>query len=220
MSTHIYFLLDRSGSMESMVGDVIGGFNYFLREQQANGDDARLTLVQFDSQDSFEMIAEALAVVSVPALTASTFQPRGGTPLLDATAQLILLASDRASRLANAGEPAEQVLFVTLTDGEENQSTRFTLQQVNDLIAVKKELGWTFVFLGAGLDAYGEAGRAGYGAGSTQAFAPDGQGAREAFSSLSRSTVSLRDKVRGGMPIAVDEFFEDKAAEADKAARS
>src|SRR5262245_62601278 len=32
--THIYFLLDRTGSMEPMAADVIGGFNQFLHEQQ------------------------------------------------------------------------------------------------------------------------------------------------------------------------------------------
>ena len=47
---HFYVLLDRSGSMESMRGDVIGGFNNLLADQQADGPDARLTLVQFDSQ--------------------------------------------------------------------------------------------------------------------------------------------------------------------------
>ncbi len=49
--SHLYVLLDRSGSMESMRADVIGGFNNLLAEQQADGPDARLTLVQFDSQD-------------------------------------------------------------------------------------------------------------------------------------------------------------------------
>jgi len=32
--THINILLDRTGSMESIRDDVIGGFNTFLKEQQ------------------------------------------------------------------------------------------------------------------------------------------------------------------------------------------
>lgn len=47
---HIYFLLDRSGSMEPMADDVVGGFNGFVAAQQAEGRDAVMTLVQFDSQ--------------------------------------------------------------------------------------------------------------------------------------------------------------------------
>jgi len=49
--THIVVLLDRSGSMSSIADDVIGGFNTFLKEQRFNGADARMSLVQFDSQD-------------------------------------------------------------------------------------------------------------------------------------------------------------------------
>ena len=48
---HLYVLLDRSGSMASMADDVIGGFNRLLADQQADGADARFTLVQFDSED-------------------------------------------------------------------------------------------------------------------------------------------------------------------------
>jgi hypothetical protein len=32
---HIYFVLDRSGSMESIASDVVGGFNALLADQQA-----------------------------------------------------------------------------------------------------------------------------------------------------------------------------------------
>merc|ERR1719408_255473 len=51
---HIYFLLDRSGSMQCIADDVIGGFNSFVREQQLESTDSAgldMTLVQFDSKD-------------------------------------------------------------------------------------------------------------------------------------------------------------------------
>jgi hypothetical protein len=54
--THIYPLIDRSGSMSAIVGDVVGGFNQFLADQQRDGSDARITIVQFDSQDPQEVI--------------------------------------------------------------------------------------------------------------------------------------------------------------------
>ena len=85
------------------------------------------------------------------------------------------------SLTASAG-PAEQVLFATITDGEENQSCEFSRQQIVELVHAKQEAGWTFVFLGAGLDAYREAGSLGDASGSVQAWAPDGTGADLAFS--------------------------------------
>ncbi|MBA3282626.1 MAG: hypothetical protein H0U29_10380, partial [Acidimicrobiia bacterium] len=48
---HLYVLLDRSGSMQSIHAETVAGFNAFLAGQQINGADARLTLVQFDDQD-------------------------------------------------------------------------------------------------------------------------------------------------------------------------
>jgi hypothetical protein len=61
---HIYFVLDRSGWMQSIAPDVIGGFNAFLAAQQADGSDALLTLVQFDSQDPHEVVVDAAAIQS------------------------------------------------------------------------------------------------------------------------------------------------------------
>jgi uncharacterized protein YegL len=217
---HLYVLLDRSGSMASMAEQVVAGFNKLLADQQADGHDARMTLVQFDSHDPREVVANAVPIAEVVPLTHDTFAPRGGTPLLDATGRLIGKASGRAVDLAAAGSLAEQVLFVTITDGEENQSCEFSRRQIIDLVQAKQEVGWTFVFLGAGLDAYAEAGGMGYGAGSVQAWAPDGTGAALAFDSLSAKTRDFRAAARHGFALKRDDFFEgDKPAEDDRRKR-
>ena len=54
--THISVILDRTGSMESIRDDTIGGFNAFLNAQKAEPGLASLTLVQFDSQDPYEIV--------------------------------------------------------------------------------------------------------------------------------------------------------------------
>jgi hypothetical protein len=43
--THIAVILDRTGSMESIRDDTIGGFNAFLSEQKQQPGKASLTLV-------------------------------------------------------------------------------------------------------------------------------------------------------------------------------
>ena len=55
-STHITIILDRTGSMETIRDDTIGGFNAFLAAQKAEPSEATLTLVQFDSQGPYEVI--------------------------------------------------------------------------------------------------------------------------------------------------------------------
>ena len=220
-TTHIYFLLDRTGSMEAMRADVIGGFNGFLESQRREPGAARMTLVQFDTVDPFELLTDALPLEKVRNLSERTYVPRGGTPLFDATASLISHASVRAEQRQMLREPAEDVVFVTFTDGEENSSVRFTRAHVLSLVKAKQAAGWTFVFLGAGLDAYAEGGGVGYATGSTQSFAPDGQGARVAFDSVDKGLKAHRARVAAGAPPLQADFFREagKEAEADRSRR-
>jgi Mg-chelatase subunit ChlD len=214
---HYYVLLDRSGSMESMRTEVISGFNHLLAEQQANGKDARMTLVQFDSEDAHEVLADAVAIDKVRRLSTRTFVPRSCTPLLDATGRIITRATERESERRRRGKRPEAITVVTITDGMENQSTEFGRKEIMRLVKEREARGWTFVFLGAGLDAYGEAGSMGYDPRSVQAWAPDGAGAGAAFHSLSAAMVSQRDAVRAAAPIDNLDFFKgDKPAEADR----
>jgi hypothetical protein len=217
---HFYVLLDRSGSMESMRADVIGGFNQLIAEQQADGPDARITLVQFDSQDPQEVLIDARRIVHARPLTHSTFVPRGGTPLLDATGQLITRASVRQQERHVLGKWPEAITFITITDGEENQSREYGRPEIVRLVADKEALGWTFAFLGAGLDAYAEAGAMGYDPRAVQAFAPDGTGARAAFRSVSGAMVARRQKLRTGEAFDPVDFYEGfREAEADRRRR-
>ena len=217
---HLYVLLDRSGSMEAMRSDVIGGFNRFLAAQQVEGGDARITLVQFDSQDPQEVLIDAKGVMRARPLTEQTFVPRGGTPLLDATGRLIARASIRAQERVTLGKRPEVVTFVTITDGEENQSREYSRDVIRQLVAAKQETGWSFVFLGAGLDAYAEAASMGYDDRSVQSFAPDPIGARLSFDSMSAAVSRRRQNIRSGEVFEEADFFEDaKPAEADRNAR-
>jgi hypothetical protein len=54
------------------------------------------------------------------------------------------------------------VIFVIMTDGRENSSREFTNSQVKKMIEIQQtKYNWHFTFLGAGPDAFAEAGRLG-----------------------------------------------------------
>jgi Mg-chelatase subunit ChlD len=213
---HIYFVLDRSGSMASIASDVIGGFNTFLAEQQADGRDALMTFIQFDSEDPHEMVTAGVPVAEMVELTPATFRPRGGTPLYDAMGHAIVDATIREEQRRSANLAAEEILFVTFTDGEENQSVEYDRTKIFNLVQKRSEKGWSFAFLGANQNAYGESGAIGYSAASTQNFAADAQGTAAAFNSLSGSVVRRRDKIRKGEAYLKADLFEgDKEAEED-----
>jgi Mg-chelatase subunit ChlD len=207
-ATHVALLLDRSGSMAPLVADVIGGVNQFLTEQRAQGNDVRVSIVQFDSNDPQEVKVWGAPISEVGALTTADFQPRGGTPLLDATGLLIgRVKVDAQSRVA-AGLAEEDIVFVTVTDGEENQSREFTLAQVKALVETQTAAGWTFVFLSAGLNAYGDAAAMGFDASNSQAWDRRGDNTRMAFDSVSKGMTNLREKKRRGMSTGNVDFFE------------
>jgi len=214
LPVHLYVLLDRSGSMQSIHAETVAGFNAFLAGQQINGADARLTLVQFDDQDVADTVIDDLPIRQVRPLRGRDFRPRGATPLLDATAQLVARAKAHGEK---PDAPAENVVMVTITDGLENASQEFSRTDVRNLVAQREAAGWTFVFLSAGLDAYSEARSFGYADGSVQSWAGDGEGASMAFASVSAAVANLRSSTRIGMPIDRHDVFKgNKPAEANR----
>jgi hypothetical protein len=140
-------------------------------------------------------------------LDASIFKPRGGTPLLDATGRLIERARLEANLRGANGLPKEDIVFVSITDGEENQSREYNLERIRQLIAACEADGWTFVFLSASIDAYHEAGTFGIREGSRMVFSHSGPGTRGALYDLSDSMSEYRDKKRRGVAAEKDDFY-------------
>jgi len=126
---HIAVILDRTGSMESIRDDTIGGFNAFLNEQKQQPGKATLTLVQFDSQDPYEVIHQVKTIQEVSELTRETYVPRASTPLLDAIGRGI---NDLEKSVADMkeGDRPSKVVFVVITDGQENASREFRRDQI------------------------------------------------------------------------------------------
>ena len=204
--------------MAPIANDVIGGFNTFIDEQIRNGADARMTIVQFDSQDPQDVTIWGAPLPEITHLDSQTFVPRGGTPLLDATGLLIgRTMVDQSARIA-AGLQAEDIIFVTITDGEENQSREFNLAHIRELVEKRTEEGWAFIYLSAGIDAYADAAQMGIHSGDTQQWKRDGKNARLAFSSTSDAVSNMREKKRRKEDTARGTAFETgKHAEEDEA---
>jgi hypothetical protein len=149
-----------------------------------------------------------IPILEMNRLDRSTYQPRGGTPLLDATGLLIgRIRVEQSARVAN-GLAEEDVVFITITDGQENQSREYNLPKITQLINECKAAGWTFVYMSADLNAYADAAAMGYDHGSTQHFAATADGAGKAFTSMSRNMSNMRDKKRRMEEFNSSEFFE------------
>jgi Mg-chelatase subunit ChlD len=206
--THITVILDRTGSMECIRDDTIGGFNAFLeRQQQAEGT-ATMTLVQFDSQDPYEVLYRFRDIADAPKLTRETYVPRASTPLLDAMGRGINDLEASLKALDTADRP-EHVLFVVITDGQENASREFSKSDIIKMIDQRKAAGWQFVFLSADLDAIDEAETLGVVAASRLKYRKDESGVMAAFLSLDDKVARMRAK--RAMMVEFDE--QDRAAQ-------
>lgn len=199
--THITVILDRTGSMDAIRDDTIGGFNAYLSAQKAEPGYATMTLVQFDSQDPYEVIHQTKPIQEIPPLTCETYVPRASTPLLDA---LGCGMQDLAYRLSQLGkeERPEMVIFVVVTDGLENASTEFRKDQIVNMVARHTtEDKWQFVFLSADLAAIQEAREIGFAKKSSAVYRKTPEGTAGAWSRLSKSTSEYRSKRRASMEL-------------------
>jgi len=212
-ATHIAVLLDRSGSMGDIKDDAIGGFNCFLKEQKAAGANATLTLVQFDTE-STDVVHESMPILEVPDLNHQTFQPRGGTPLLDALGQTIDSTGRALAAIPEANRP-NKVVFVVITDGQENSSHQHTKASVKERIDHQSSrYNWQFVFLGANQDAFDEAGAVGIALGNAANFAPARMQA--AFAATAANVASYRRSGNAAKLAYSDDQRAEMLEESDK----
>jgi Mg-chelatase subunit ChlD len=194
---HMTMILDRTGSMESIRDDAIGGFNAFIKEQQKVKGRATLSLVQFDSQDPYEVIHDFRDIQTVPELTRDTYVPRASTPLLDAMGRGI---NDLEKQLAGIKDKPAKVLMVVITDGQENASQEFKREQIVRMIKDKEEKAkWQFVFLSADLGGINEAMDLGVKYSLSIAFDKTSKGTMHAYASLSNNIAEFRSGVADDM---------------------
>jgi len=233
--THIDFLLDKSGSMNEIKADVIGGANAFIKDQQGEPGDCSMSLVQFDYQmgkpeSSQDVMFDFVAIDKVPLLNDQNYIPRGGTPLLYAMIRRIQDLSKHIAEM-DADDRPEKVIFVVYTDGEENQSQRFeddankpmfTTDELKKLIEAQEgQHGWIFTFLGADQDAFDAASSFGVGGIHTMSVGKTGIGTRHAFMSVSDNVKCARmSKGVADAAVAMSFSAEQRSVQDDELAKS
>lgn len=147
--TIVTFLLDRTGSMRSCKDATIEAFNAYLDTLRKNPEGIELSFLQFDSR-SLDTICIAESPNKVAFLTDETYQPRASTPLIDAAYKTIKAVEAALARR----DDTPKIVICIQTDGYENASTQYTMPELSLLVKEKTALGWQFVFMGAGIDAY------------------------------------------------------------------
>ena len=169
MKTYVALILDKSGSMLDIVDEARNNFNEQLQvlKEESNSPDAvaKKVLMAKDPQSVVDGVETRVSVVifndkideidfdvdvnEISEITSSEYKPDGMTALYDAVG----LTIDKFVDHYDLTEPNTGVLFVIVTDGQENSSKNYAGEEgrkrlkskIDELTASDK---WTFTFLG------------------------------------------------------------------------
>lgn len=216
--TDIIVVLDRSGSMQSVKTDTIGGVNQFISDQQKVPGEARWTLNQFD--DQFEPVSAAVPIKDAKNLSDSTYVPRGNTALYGAIGRTIDEAGKRFAAMADHDRP-EKVVVLIVTDGQENDSHNnewsraFTQAKIKEMIERQSSAyKWQFVYIGANQDAIFNAAAMGIAAGNALNYTSNAKGTRALYASASSNLRSFRTSASVDMAWSAKQRAEQDDAKA------
>lgn len=147
---HNLLIVDESGSMTSIYQTALDGMNETLQSirdtfRQYPEQKQEVTLVTFDD-NHYNEIFRSTPVEKTRDLTKKDYRPCGCTPLFDAVGRAV-------TTLSKEVKEGEGVLVTIITDGMENASCEYTLQDIKNLIEQFTEKGWLFTYIGANQDA-------------------------------------------------------------------
>ena len=188
--TELVFILDRSGSMQGLERDTIGGFNAMLEKQKKEPGEAFVSTVLFD--DCAEVLHDRVKLGEVRPITEREYFVRGCTALLDAVGGAIRHIGN-IHKYARPEDVPEHTLFVITTDGMENASRHYSAEKVREMIRHQKErYGWEFLFLGANIDAVETAGALGINADRAVNYHCDSAGTRLNYEVVGQAVAAVR----------------------------
>lgn len=209
--TELVFIIDRSGSMQGLENDTIGGINAVIDKNRAAGGDCIVSTVLFDSET--KVLHDRVNINEVKPLTEKDYWVRGCTALLDAVGGSIRHIK-RVQKYMPDGHKAGHVIFVITTDGFENASHIFTYAEVKKMITEQQECGWEFMFLGANIDAAAEAANLGIAEDRAATYVCDSQGTAVMYDSVANAACAMRSapqaqRINGSWR---EKIFHDKAS--------
>ena len=149
---HLCIVLDASGSMEVIEDDIKGSFKTFMAEQKREKGKTVFDVFQFS--DHTKRIVEHADMREYKEDLMDSYRCDGRTALYDALCKSIDTLGREFAAMPEEERPGK-VIFTIVTDGHENASRFFTLEDVKERIARQtNEYAWEFVYLAANQDEF------------------------------------------------------------------
>ena len=141
--------------MQSCRDSTISGFNEYLQGQKADaeqtGIETFVSLYKFDGS-SVKCTINHVNVHAVQPLDRNSYNPRGGTNLLDAVGGVLMKINEQLSAVKKVDRTS--IIITVLTDGEENSSRTFCNDDIKTMVEKAEGKNWGFMFLGANINAF------------------------------------------------------------------
>lgn len=189
--TELVFILDRSGSMSGLEKDTVGGFNSFIEKQKDVDGECLVSVVLFNSRSN--VVYDRTELHEIRKMELKDYVPSGSTALIDAMGDAIHHIRNVHKYIRKEDAP-EHTMFVIMTDGEENDSHRYSSDEVKKMVSKQKEKGWEFLFLGANIDSVETAKRYGIDESRAANYHSDSLGTQTNYRVLSETVCSFREK--------------------------
>lgn len=222
-------LLDETSSMNKNKDQTLSGFNEYIDTLKINATNTYIRLVTFSQKslstyklmsgvrstneplkdDNIRLIYDLKPIMEVEPLTNNIYSPNGNTNLLDAIGVSIMQLDEYLDTLSET----YNILFVIITDGEENCSTKWKSNDIKSLIASREKLGWNFIYLGANQDAFTVSSSLGISGGNTKSYSVNNQ--TEMFRGLSAATSSYAVKAsstKSDDSLVTHSFFDESSS--------
>lgn len=189
--TEIVAIIDKSGSMKKLCSKTIEGVNEFITNQKGIEGQAIFSLIFFGSPGKDVILYDSMDINEIPELNEHNYQPNGTTALYDCVGKSISALKKRIKNTPEEEKP-ERVLFVILTDGEENSSRFYDKNEIFKMIKKREKKGWRFIYLGSNQDSFVEGGKIGISSGNSLDFASTTSGMGDAYTATCDYATAFR----------------------------
>lgn len=188
--TELVFILDRSGSMQSLTDDTIGGFNSLIEKQRGGNGECLVSTVLFNN--SSKVLHDRVPLSEIKKMTRADYSAQGNTALIDAIGAAIHHIGN-VHKYARQEDVPQNTMFVIITDGMENSSRIYTSDQVKEMIERQKsKYGWEFLFIGANIDAVETAQNFGISKDRAVDYLADSEGTQTVYNSVCAAVSMMR----------------------------
>lgn len=197
-TSHIIFVLDDSGSMQSCRQATISGYNEYLQMQKEDAKNSGIptfvSLYKFDGS-SVNCVFNRVSVEEVEDINESTYNPQGTTNLYDAIGGVMMQINGTLAQ--NKKADRDSVIITILTDGHENASRTFDNNNVKQMVEKAEGKNWGFMFLGANIDAFAAGASLGFSQNNTIQY--DTASMENTMRSASAMTSRMKSAYASGM---------------------